>query len=69
MSLCRSLHNNGGVGAAFTYVLEHIDHNTHFEYPESPHWHVQSEDLRRERACWQRLNAATNQLEPLSVLD
>ena len=65
MSLCRSLHNNGGVGAAFTYVLEHM-------HPDleglAPHWHVTSEFLRRQRACWQRWNGAANQLQPLSVV-
>ena len=69
VSLGRALYNHGGQGAAYTYVLEHIDPDTGLPYPETPHWQVPSEFLRRTRACWQRWNAAANQLEPLSVVE
>ena len=68
VSLGRALHNHGGVGAAYLYVLEHIDPDTCFPYPETPHWHVPSEFLRRTCECWQRWNAPANQLEPLLEL-
>lgn len=68
VALDRALYNNGGQAAAFTYVLQYIDPDTGIGYPETPQWHLPSEFLRRQRACWQLLNAA-NELEPLSVVD
>ena len=69
VSLGRALYNHGDQGTAYTYVLEHIDPDTRLPYPETPHWHVCSEFLRRTRERWQCWNAAANQLEPLAVVD
>ena len=67
VDLGRALHRNAGRGAAFTYVLKPIDSVTHDSIPEAKHWHVQSEFLRDERTCWQRWDAATNSLQPLTI--
>ena len=69
VSLGRVLNEKGVNGVAFTYVLEGIDPGTQIPFEDKPHWHVQSEFLRRERRNWQRWNAATNRLQPLSVVD
>ncbi len=69
VSLGRALTNNDGRGAAFIYVLEQIDKDTHQRIQETEDWHVQSEFLRAYRKLWKRWDAAANSLKALEPND
>lgn len=65
ISLGRALHNNDGHGAAFMYVLEQVDRDTHETIMYAEHWHVQSEFLRAHCKSWQYWEPTTNVLQAL----
>lgn len=69
ISLGRALHNNDGRGAAFMYVLEQVDKDTHEKILHVEHWHVQSEFLRANCKSWQHWDPAMNMLQALELKD